>query len=393
MAKQTINIGSVANDGSGDPLRVAFDKTNDNFDELYSLSVAGPSTTTLNALVRWGDITGSSLLNSTVIADGAGNLTVPGTVNTRDIATDGAKLDTIDANADQTTSAAVISALSGASLTAVTVDAADLVLIQDVTDSNNLKTVTAASLAALTSGLGNFDFETTVASGIDAVGDVNDGLDQITVTGHPFAEDDEVLYQNGGGTDISGLTHNDPYFVIYVDANTIQLESTLGGGAINIAAGVGTDHRLSKVAESVMTTSTTDTDIVLQPSGVGQVVINDTKAIRLPAGTTAERPTVPSTGDFRYNSTTSYPEYYDGSGWVTIYNGNVAGGTSDIFTGNDVLVNFTLSSAQTTESVIVTINGVLQVPGISYAYTVSGTTLTFTEAPPTGAIIEARSLT
>jgi len=35
MAKQTINIGTAANDGSGDPLRDAFDKCNDNFDELY----------------------------------------------------------------------------------------------------------------------------------------------------------------------------------------------------------------------------------------------------------------------------------------------------------------------------------------------------------------------
>ena len=35
MAKQTINIGSSANDGTGDPLRTAFDKINDNFNELY----------------------------------------------------------------------------------------------------------------------------------------------------------------------------------------------------------------------------------------------------------------------------------------------------------------------------------------------------------------------
>jgi len=35
MAKQTINIGTTANDGTGDPLRTAFDKTNDNFDEIY----------------------------------------------------------------------------------------------------------------------------------------------------------------------------------------------------------------------------------------------------------------------------------------------------------------------------------------------------------------------
>jgi len=35
MARQPINIGSSANDGTGDPLRTAFDKINDNFVELY----------------------------------------------------------------------------------------------------------------------------------------------------------------------------------------------------------------------------------------------------------------------------------------------------------------------------------------------------------------------
>jgi len=35
MAKQIINIGASANDGNGDPLRNAFDKVNDNFNELY----------------------------------------------------------------------------------------------------------------------------------------------------------------------------------------------------------------------------------------------------------------------------------------------------------------------------------------------------------------------
>jgi len=38
MAQQSIQIGSSPNDGTGDPLRAAFDKINDNFTELYSLS-------------------------------------------------------------------------------------------------------------------------------------------------------------------------------------------------------------------------------------------------------------------------------------------------------------------------------------------------------------------
>lgn len=36
MAKQTINIGTSANKGDGDPLRTAFNKINENFTELYS---------------------------------------------------------------------------------------------------------------------------------------------------------------------------------------------------------------------------------------------------------------------------------------------------------------------------------------------------------------------
>ena len=41
MAQQSINIGATSNDGSGDPLRTAFDKINDNFLELYAVSGAG----------------------------------------------------------------------------------------------------------------------------------------------------------------------------------------------------------------------------------------------------------------------------------------------------------------------------------------------------------------
>ena len=35
MAKQTLNIGTLANDGTGDTLRDGGDKIQDNFNELY----------------------------------------------------------------------------------------------------------------------------------------------------------------------------------------------------------------------------------------------------------------------------------------------------------------------------------------------------------------------
>ena len=41
MAKQNINIGSTANDGTGDDLRSAGDKINDNFTELYNFDSQG----------------------------------------------------------------------------------------------------------------------------------------------------------------------------------------------------------------------------------------------------------------------------------------------------------------------------------------------------------------
>ena len=38
-------------------------------------------------------------------------------------------------------------------------------------------------------------------------------------------------------------------------------------------------------------------------------------ALKLPSGTTAERPTSPSTGEWRYNTTTNLVEFYDGGAW------------------------------------------------------------------------------
>lgn len=52
MAKQVINLGSVPNDGTGDPLRTSLDKTNDNFDEIYT--VFGDGTTLSGAGVSVG---------------------------------------------------------------------------------------------------------------------------------------------------------------------------------------------------------------------------------------------------------------------------------------------------------------------------------------------------
>jgi hypothetical protein len=62
MAKQTINIGSIANDGTGSTLRAAGDLVNDNFNEIYSSIGDG---TTLTNILSAGYITASSTSNLT----------------------------------------------------------------------------------------------------------------------------------------------------------------------------------------------------------------------------------------------------------------------------------------------------------------------------------------
>jgi len=74
-------------------------------------------------------------------------------------------------------------------------------------------------------------------------------------------------------------------------------------------------------------------------------------------------------------------------------NGNLTGGpaniTTDSFTGDNTTTAFTVTTAPTdADDLLVTINGLIQRPTTDY--TVSGTTLTFTTAPFTGANVFAR---
>lgn len=122
--------------------------------------VTGPASSTDNALARFDSTTGKVIQNGSTIEDDLGNLTVngnisvTGTVDGRDVAADGTKLDGIEANADVTDETNVKSALDGATITSATVAGTDKVLIQDVDDANNLKTVTAQSIADLAGGGG-----------------------------------------------------------------------------------------------------------------------------------------------------------------------------------------------------------------------------------------------
>ena len=117
--------------------------------------------------------------------------------------------------------------------------------------------------------------------------------------------------------------------------------------------------------------------------------IDSTDAMMIPSGTTAQRPTG-VTSMLRFNTSTDSLEFYDSDSWTTA-GSDFTVIASQTFSGDNSTVAFTLSDTQTTASCIVAINGVVQLPTTAYA--VSGTTMTFTEAPASGDVIEVRKLT
>ena len=59
MAKIAINVGSTANDGTGDQLRTAFQSTNSNIDEIYGgTATVGNATVPANPHGVAGDLAG-----------------------------------------------------------------------------------------------------------------------------------------------------------------------------------------------------------------------------------------------------------------------------------------------------------------------------------------------
>ena len=125
-----------------------------------------------------------------------------------------------------------------------------------------------------------------------------------------------------------------------------------------------------------------------------KLIINSSDSIILPVGSNAQRPS--STGGtdvagmFRYSTQVNGPEYYNGSVWNSITSSFTII-TDEQFNGTGSQTAYTMAGTTTTAATIVSINGVMQIPTL--AYSVSGTTLTFTEAPASTDIIDVRRLT
>ena len=107
----------------------------------------------------------------------------------------------------------------------------------------------------------------------------------------------------------------------------------------------------------------------------GPLIINETTAVKMSAGTTAQRPSGVA-GQFRYNTTEGKFEGYS-TEW-----GEIGGGAADLklnsFTGNGSTTAYTLSSSPAEDNTLVYIDGVYQNKTV---YSIVDNVLTFSAAP------------
>jgi hypothetical protein len=182
----------------------------------------------------------------------------------------------------------------------------------------------------------------------------------------------------GGNITVQGSNINSNAAVITVNSDSADTNFAVNGDTLAniffIDAGTGT----ASFGSSAQTTNAI-------------VAFNASNSILMPVGNTGQRPATGVTGMLRFNSTTDSLEVYDNSSWTTVGVPSFTVIDDQQFNGDGVTVAFTINSNQTTNSCIVSINGVVQIPTI--AYSVSGTTLTFTEPPESGDIIDVRQIT
>jgi hypothetical protein len=78
--------------------------------------------------------------------------------------------------------------------------------------------------------------------------------------------------------------------------------------------------------------------------GVAVVKTGVTASAAVPAGTTAQRDAGPFAGYFRFNTTTTKFEGYNGTGWGSVGGGATGGGSDEVFIENNqnVTVNYTI---------------------------------------------------
>jgi len=235
-------------------------------------------------------------------------------------------------------------------------------------------------------------FSTTLSSGI------NNSVTSLSIasaTGFPTISGGHHAYvtlDNGDGTTVEVVK------VTNISGTTLTVTRAQDGtSAAAFSAGAKVEIRMTSALLQDVKDEGPDDTVLKVDQGNNRVGILNTSpdvsldvgsatdSMHIPVGTTAQRPGSPAAGYFRFNSTETQFEGYDGSDW-----GEIGGGGAtlavDNFTGDGSDTTFTLGADPLTENnTDVYVDGVYQ---FKNTYSVSGTTLTFSEAPANGALVE-----
>ena len=229
--------------------------------------------------------------------------------------------------------------------------------------------------------------------------------DTIRIPEHRFLTGQRVTYNDGGGTAITGLADG-VYYVIKNDRNLIQLASSLSnannGTQINLTGlGAGTSHTLNVAFDGVNTKFkiTHDSGTHAKVTRASQLMISINGVLQQPHDSASPSSgigiapdsvlvfsTAPATTDVVFGSIMS----------TNLSSFEISDNLIDNFTGNGSTTNFTMSkSPPDARNILVTLDGVVQYPSdtsTTRSYSVTNNTLSFTNAPPNGVLIQVRHI-
>jgi len=235
-------------------------------------------------------------------------------------------------------------------------------------------------------------FGVTAASGNTTVGGTLTVTGNATFNGNVDLQDSDVL--NIGTGDDFTIVHDGTNTAITNSTGLLTIDGTASSAIRVNEAGADVDFIVEGDTKASLFKVDAGTDTVVVGDGTASagatLKVDATDSFLVASGTTAQRPGTGVAGMMRWNTTNTKMEYHDGSEWKNM-TADFTVIVADSFNGDGSTVAFTLSNSGTTATTVVSINGVVQVPTTAYA--VSGTTLTFTEAPASGDVIDARSLT
>ena len=110
-------------------------------------------------------------------------------------------------------------------------------------------------------------------------------------------------------------------------------------------------------------------------------IASGSTGIRIPFGSTNNRPNDPEFGLFRYNTSSGMMEYFDGTIFKQVAVSGEANITVDNFTGDGSTLTFTLStSVSAADQTLVFISNIYQQPS-TYSITGGGNDITLSAAP------------